>query len=71
MTAREHGASIDDAKALGNWSESGSYGVYDRALSVEALMGAAMFNAKDPRSHFLPRGCLGERTYLCRSLLQI
>lgn len=60
-TAREYGASVDGAKALGGWSDSGSFRpCYDRALPVDALLGAAMFDAGRPESHFLPREFLGE-----------
>lgn len=55
-TAREYGATVDGAKALGGWSDSGSFKpCYDRALPVDALLGAAMFDAARPESHFLPR----------------
>lgn len=59
-TAREHGASVDGAKALGGWSESDSFKpCYDRTLPIDALLGAAMFNGRKPESYFLARGCLG------------
>ncbi|KAK7056117.1 hypothetical protein R3P38DRAFT_1377096 [Favolaschia claudopus] len=55
-TAREYGATVDGAKALGGWSESGSFRpCYDRALPVDALLGAAMFDATRPETHFLAR----------------
>ncbi|KAJ6629729.1 hypothetical protein B0H10DRAFT_2208694 [Mycena sp. CBHHK59/15] len=63
-TAREYGASVDGAKALGGWSESGSFRpCYDRALPVDALLGAAMFDAARPEAHFLARDCLGLTTF--------
>jgi hypothetical protein len=60
-TAREYGASVDGAKVFGGWSDSGSFKpCYDRALPVDALLGAAMFNAMRPESHFLAREFLGK-----------
>jgi hypothetical protein len=39
-TAREHGATINGAKVLGSWSESGAFWpCYDCALPVDALLG--------------------------------
>ena len=61
QTARAHGASIDGTKALGGWSESGSFRpCYDRAFPTDALLGAAMFNAQKPDAYCLPRDALGE-----------
>ncbi|KAK6974833.1 hypothetical protein R3P38DRAFT_3479541 [Favolaschia claudopus] len=55
-TAREYGATVHGAKALGGWSESGSFRpCYDRALPLDALLGAAMFDAARPETHFLAR----------------
>ncbi|KAK7028398.1 hypothetical protein R3P38DRAFT_923774 [Favolaschia claudopus] len=55
-TAREYGATVDGAKALGGWSESGSFRpCYDRALPLDALLGVAMFDAMRPETHFLAR----------------
>ncbi|KAF5367837.1 hypothetical protein D9615_010577 [Tricholomella constricta] len=57
--ARENGASSDGTKALGGWSESGSFRrCYDRTLPVDALLGAAMFNGRKPETYFVPRACL-------------
>jgi hypothetical protein len=57
-TAREHGASVNGTKALGGWSESGSFRpCYDRALPVDAMLGAAMFNGRKPESYFVARAC--------------
>lgn len=59
-TAREHGASATGAKALGGWSESGSYRpCYDRALPKDALLGAAQFDGSKPESYFIPRDSVG------------
>jgi hypothetical protein len=60
MTAREHGASVADAKHLGNWRDGDAYRqAYDRLLPTEALLGAAMFNARRPETHCLARDFLG------------
>ena len=60
-TAREWSASCESTKALGNWSSSGSYrACYDRQVPIDALLGAAMFNAQKPEDHFLEREQLGE-----------
>jgi hypothetical protein len=64
-TARENGATANGVKALGGWSEGGSYRqCYDRGLPVDALLGAAMFNSKKPEEHFLPREHLGVCIFL-------
>jgi hypothetical protein len=64
-TSREHGASVEGAKALGGWSESGPFRpCYDRALPVDAMLGAAMFDVQKPETHFLPRESLGELNYV-------
>lgn len=70
--ARENGASVAGAKALGGWSESGSFRpCYDRALPVDALLGAAMFNGRKPESYFVARACSGESALpFLASLLQ-
>ena len=59
-TARGHGTSSDDTKALGGWNDSGSFrACYDKKLPISALLGAAMFNASKPEAHFLARDHLG------------
>jgi hypothetical protein len=69
QTARAHGASVDGTKALGGWSEDGSFRpCYDRALPLDALLGAAMFNARKPETYCLPRGMLGKQ---CRCFVPI
>ena len=62
QTARAHGATVSGTKALGGWSEPGSFQpCYDRAFPTDALLGAAMFNARQTSSaHFQPRESLGE-----------
>ncbi|KAF7369757.1 hypothetical protein MVEN_00307500 [Mycena venus] len=58
-TARENGASSIEVKALGGWSDSGSYrACYDRALPVRGLLAAAMFDSENPGAHFLARDSL-------------
>ena len=70
QTARQNGASIDGTKALGGWSENGSFRpCYDRALPLDGLLGAATFNAQKPESYFLPRGVLGKYFLLLLLLL--
>jgi len=65
QTARAHGASVSGTKALGGWSESGSFRpCYDQAFPADALLGAAMFNACRPEAHFLARNALGKPVYL-------
>lgn len=62
--ARESGASVEGAMALGKWmaSAGGSFApAYDRALPVDAMLGAAGFNANRQNSYFVARAILGER----------
>ena len=60
MTARQHGASIAAVKHLGLWNDGDAYRqAYDRAMPVDALLGAAMFNAQKPEQHCLGRDFLG------------
>lgn len=59
-TARQFGAMKESVKAIG-WSAGDSFSAcYDRALPMDALMGAAMFNVRNFSSYFLPRNCLSE-----------
>ncbi len=61
QTARAYGASVSGTKALGGGSESVSFRpCYDRAFPADALLGAAMFNARQLEAHFQPRNALGE-----------
>jgi hypothetical protein len=56
MNTRANGASSSGTKALGGWNESGSFrSCYDRAFPLDALLGAASFNAHRPEDYFLPR----------------
>lgn len=60
FTMRQFGASVADAKAIGQWSSEGSFkSCHDRELPIRGLLGAAMFNAEDPKAHFLARDILG------------
>lgn len=55
-TARAHGASGNDVKAIGCWSVNDAFAnCYDHALPLEGLLGAAMFNARKPEQYFLAR----------------
>lgn len=68
-STRAHGASVSGTKALGGWSESGSFrGCYDRAFPLDALLGAATFNARNPATYFMAREHLGKlrpKTRIC------
>jgi hypothetical protein len=59
--ARDGGASVAGAMALGLWMQSsgGSFRpCYDRALPVDALLGAAGFNAQNQNSYLVARDVL-------------
>ncbi|KAG1874883.1 hypothetical protein F4604DRAFT_1925032 [Suillus subluteus] len=59
QTACAHGASVNGTKALGGWSDNGSFNpVYDRAFPLDALLGAGMFNAWHPEDYALPRNSI-------------
>jgi hypothetical protein len=61
MNSRAHGASVAGAKALGGWSDSGSFrNCYDHSFPVDALLGAASFNAQKPEEYYLAQAELGE-----------
>ena len=57
--AREHRATADDTRDLGNWSHSGSYKTYDRTLPLDGMIAAASFNAKKQSSYVIARDNLG------------
>ena len=60
MNSRAHGATVGGTKALGDWNESGSFrNCYDRAFPVDALLGAASFNARKLEEYFLAQDELG------------
>jgi hypothetical protein len=62
MTAREHRATQDDTRTLGNWSTPGSFGkCYDRTLPTDAMVAAASFNGRKQESYFVARDVLGKR----------
>ncbi|KAG6370583.1 hypothetical protein JVT61DRAFT_11380 [Boletus reticuloceps] len=59
LTAHAHGTSTSGTKVLGGWNESGSFNsVYDRAFPLDALLGAAMYNARCPKEYALLCSCL-------------
>ena len=60
--AREAGASVEGAMALGLWMSSAGgpfRPCYDRALPLDAMIGAAGFNAQKQDSYFIARDVLG------------
>ena len=68
QTACAHGASVHGTKALSGWSDNGSFNpVYDRAFPFDALLGAAMFNARRPDDYFLPRNSIAENARLLQT----
>src|ERR1700683_2609920 len=70
MNSRAHGATVGGTKALGGWNESGSFrNCYDRAFPIDALLGAASFNARRPEEYFLARDELGKSFSLCEQLI--
>lgn len=60
--AGKFGASVDGRMALGGWNDQrGSFRpCYDRDLPVDALLGAAGFNANDQLTFFIARDVLGK-----------
>lgn len=58
-TAREHRASRDDTKDLGGWSTGGSFGAYDHTLPIDAMLGAASFNARKQETYMISRAKIG------------
>ncbi|KAG6862889.1 hypothetical protein C0993_001063, partial [Termitomyces sp. T159_Od127] len=57
-SAREHGATVEGTKALGNWSQGTLRNCYDRMLPIDAMLAAASFNGKRQDSYFLARDAL-------------
>lgn len=57
QNARTNGASESGTKAAGGWQDgAGSFRkCYERTFPIDALLGAAMFNARKPESYALPR----------------
>jgi hypothetical protein len=67
QTARAHGATVTDTKALGGWQETGSFrACYDRALPIGALLGVAHFDANRPEAYLLARDHLGDSIFFYR-----
>lgn len=57
---RAHGTGKEEARAVG-WSCANSYdSVYDREPPFEALLGAAMYNARKPETYSCAREMLRE-----------
>ncbi len=70
MNSRAHGATVGGTKALGGWNESGSFrNCYDCAFPVDALLGAASFNARKPEDYCLARDELGKSPLSSRAWL--
>jgi hypothetical protein len=68
--ARSHGATETGTKAMGGWSESGSFrACYDRALPVDALLGSAGFNGRKPETYFVARDRLGKSSRFPQRLI--
>jgi hypothetical protein len=66
MTAREHHATQDDTRTLGNWSTPGSFGkCYDCTLPMDAMVAAASFNGRKQESYFVARDVLGAPLFPC------
>ena len=61
-STRSHGSSVSDTKALGGWDKGKDSftDIYDRVLPIRALIAAAMFDANQPASYFVPRAKLGK-----------
>jgi hypothetical protein len=63
-TSRQHGASVEGAKALGGWSDSGSFRpCYDRCTPKPALVRSAMFNGRKPEEYLVGCACTGKLTF--------
>ncbi|CAK5262885.1 unnamed protein product [Mycena citricolor] len=59
QTARAHGATVSDTKAMGGWNDNGSFkNCYDRKFPVEALLGAANFKSSRPEAYHVARDTL-------------
>ncbi|KAJ3495160.1 hypothetical protein NMY22_g19973 [Coprinellus aureogranulatus] len=52
----EYGATIEGVKALGLWSQDGSFRKsYDRSLPIDAMLALAYFNGEKKNSYFVAR----------------
>lgn len=61
QNARTNGASESGTKALGGWSENGSFRqCYERTWPIDAMLAAGGFNGSKPERYCLPRAELGE-----------
>lgn len=64
LLMRSHGTPKEESRAMG-WSCGDSYNsVYDREVPFEALLGAAMYNARKPENHFCARESLRMFAYI-------
>lgn len=59
-TAISLGASTDSVRALGNWSFSGSWSLYNHSLPLDAMVAAAGCNGQLVDSYFIAREAIGE-----------
>jgi hypothetical protein len=57
-TSQQHGASVKDAKALGGWSDSGSFW----PCYTPAFVRFAIFNGRESKEYFVGRACTGKLT---------
>ncbi|PPR07312.1 hypothetical protein CVT24_007513, partial [Panaeolus cyanescens] len=53
-----YGASSEDVRALGIWSQPGSFSIYNRALPVNAMIASAGCNGNRQESYFIAREIL-------------
>ena len=61
LTARANGATETGTKTLRCWNDGSAYrNCYERALLVDAMLGAAGFNGKKPQDYALPRSSIGK-----------
>ena len=57
----EFGASVEDVKSLGLWSQAGSFrAVYDRTLPVGSMLATAHFNGEQKNDYYVARNFLSE-----------
>ncbi|PPQ81847.1 hypothetical protein CVT24_008666 [Panaeolus cyanescens] len=67
-TAIALGASTDSVRALGNWSFSGSWSLYNHSLPIDAMVAAAGCNGHQIDSYFVLRECIVPPNELLSSL---
>ncbi|PPR02565.1 hypothetical protein CVT24_001939 [Panaeolus cyanescens] len=54
-----NGSTTDSVRALGNWSFSGSWSLYNYSLPIDAMVAAAGFNGQQVDSYFIARDAIG------------